>query len=395
MKLSLNQQKFKDHVLKGDNVFLTGKAGTGKTFIVKNVIQELKKSKKNVIAIAPTGVAANNLGGATIHSTFSLQPFGVHSFQTANFFKTEKRRMMDKVDCIFIDEVSMLRPDILDALHWALLKNGCKGLDSKQIIFVGDLKQLPSPIDDNLRSVLYRDYDGEEFFEAKIYPKLNIVNIELDEVLRQSNEEFINNLNIIRDGGKSEYFRKFVGTDINGIVLAPHNTTVDKYNKDGLNKIEHKEHIFDAKITGNVKADEFNLPSRICVKNTAKIMYLANSKENPLVNGTLGIFIEHNGCYFIRVNEIDYALKPMEFTKKEYVLNKEKNEIELQEIGKIEQYPIRLAYALSIHKSQGLTFDEVTVDLSRPCFVKGQMYVALSRVTGPDGLRIITKSHGE
>jgi len=390
MELSKNQQLFIDHIIKGDNVFLTGKAGTGKTFVVKKAIQLLKKNGKNVMAIAPTGVAANNLGGATIHSTFSLQPFGVHSFQTANFFKTEKRRMMDKVDCIFIDEISMLRPDVLDALNWTLLKNGCDGLHTKQIVFVGDLKQLPSPIDDNLRSVLYRDYDGEEFFEAKIYPKLNIVNVELDEVLRQTNEEFINNLNIIREGCKSEYFRKFVGTEQKGIVLAPHNTTVDKYNKDGLDLIKHPQITFDAKVTGNVKADEFNLPSRINVKNTAKIMYLANSKENNLVNGTLGIFIEHKGCYYIRVNDVDFALKTMEFTKKEYVLDKKSNTLELQEIGKIEQYPIRLAYALSIHKSQGLTFEEVTVDLSRPCFAKGQMYVALSRVTGPDGLRIIT-----
>lgn len=392
--LSKNQQTFLEHVLKKDNIFLTGKAGTGKTFIVKKAISELKAKRKNIIAIAPTGVAANNLGGATIHSTFSLNPYGVQNYKSTNFLKSEKRRMLQKVDVIFIDEISMLRPDILDALHWTLIKNGCGGLDTKQIIFVGDLKQLPSPIDDNLRSVLFRDYDGEEFFNAKIYTKLNIVNIELDEVLRQSNEEFINNLNIIRDGGKSEYFRKFVGTELKGIVLAPHNTTVDRYNKDGLEIIEHEELTFIAKITGNVKADEFNLQSVIKVKNTAKIMYLANSKENPLVNGTLGIFITHKGCHYIRVGDIDYALKEMEFTKKEYVLDEETNQLELKEIGKIEQYPIRLAYALSIHKSQGLTFEEVTVDLSRPCFAKGQMYVALSRVTGPDGLRIITQSHG-
>jgi ATP-dependent exoDNAse (exonuclease V) alpha subunit len=125
------------------------------------------------------------------------------------------------------------------------------------------------------------------------------------------------------------------------------------------------------------------------MKQGAKIMYLVNSQENNLVNGTIGIFVSHAGCHFIRVGEVDYALNPYCFTKMEYVLNEKKDALELQEIGTIEQYPIKLAYALSIHKSQGLTFDELTVDLSKPCFQKGQLYVALSRVKTPDGLGII------
>lgn len=293
--------------------------------------------------------------------------------------------MLNAVDVIFIDEVSMLRPDILDAMNWTLLKNGCEGLSHKQVVFVGDMFQLPSVIKPNERSVLYRTYDGDKFFDSKIYPKLNVVNIELTEVLRQSNEEFIQNLNIVRKGGKSEYFRKFVGTEPKGIILAPHNSTVEKYNREGLALNPNPEMKFIARVEGNIKAEDFNLQSEIVVKNGCKIMFLANNGD--LVNGSLGIFTSFQDCHFIRVGNVDYAMNQMEFTKKEYVL--EGDDLVLRELGKILQYPFRLAFALSIHKSQGLTFDEVTVDLTRPCFEKGQMYVALSRVTGPDGLRII------
>jgi len=390
MDLSNKQADFLNAALSGENIFLTGKAGTGKTFIVKRAIDEMKAKGKKVAAIAPTGVAANNVGGQTIHSMFSLNPFGVMTFEACNFLKGEKRRLMEAIDVLFIDEISMLRPDILDGINWTLLKNGCQGLHTKQVIFIGDLKQLPSPINDNTRSVLYQTYDGEEFFHAKVYPKLNVTNIELDEVLRQSNPEFIEALNIIRDGGKAEYFRKFVGTEPKGVILAPHNSTVQKYNKIGIDALQGELFEFTAKITENLKADDFNLETVVKVKNGCKIMYLANSGNGELVNGTIGTFVSHQDCHYIRVGNVDYALNPMEFTKKEYVLNDKKDALELQTIGTIEQYPIKLAYALSIHKSQGLTFEEVTVDLVRPCFQKGQMYVALSRVTSPEGLRIIT-----
>lgn len=390
MDLSKKQADFLNAALSGENIFLTGKAGTGKTFVVKKAIEQLRAANKKIMALAPTGIAANNLGGQTIHSMFGLNPFGVMDFETCNFLKGEKRRMLDLVDVIFIDEVSMLRPDILDGMNWTLLKNGCQPLHTKQIIFIGDLKQLPAVLNDNTRSILYRTYNGEEFFEAKVYPKLNVATIELDEVLRQNDPEFIDNLNIIRDGGKAPYFHQFVGSQPRGVILAPHNSTVDKYNKIGLDSLAGETYTFNAAVSGNINADDFNLPTQINVKNGAKIMYLINSKDNDLVNGTLGTFVSHAGCHYISVNGVDHALDKVEFTKKEYVLNEKKTDLELKTVGSIEQYPFKLAYALSIHKSQGLTFDEVTIDLTKPCFAPGQFYVAVSRVTGPSGLTIIT-----
>lgn len=390
LELSTKQQVFLDLAISGKNIFLTGEAGTGKSFIVKHVIDLMTKSKKKFVALAPTGIAANNIGGQTIHSIFGLNPFGIMDYENCRYLNSHKRDLLKKIETIFIDEVSMLRPDILDAINWTLLKNIGTGLEKKQVIFIGDLCQLPVVLNDNSRAILYRDYDGETFQWAKIYKLLNTEEISLNEVLRQSDPEFIENLNKIRNGEKKvPYFKKFIGKENKGVVLAPHNSTVEMYNKNGLEAIDRPEIKFTAKVHGEVKPEDFNIEREIKVKQGAKIMYLVNSRDNPLRNGTLGMFITIDGLHYIHVNGTDYKLEPYEFTKKEYVLDSYSNELKLKDLGSIIQYPIKLAYALSIHKSQGLTFDEVTVDLSRNCFAAGQLYVALSRVKTPEGLSII------
>lgn len=389
------QKEFLDLAKNGNNIFLTGEAGTGKTFVVKKLIQQLRDDGVNVVVCAPTGIAASNAGGQTIHSLFSIPVAGILEYDDCRYVKSQKRQLFSNIETIIFDEVSMLRPDVLDAIHLTMRKNGCSGLDTKQLIFIGDLKQLPAPLSDNALAVLLKTYTAKEFLSANILSKVDLQMISLDEVKRQDDLEFIQALNIIRNGGKSQYFKKFVHTDPIGVVLAPRNNTVAKYNKKGLDSIDGPVYTFKASYDGKCLETDFALDPEIIVKDGAKIMYLINSKDNNLRNGSIGVFRVKDGDYFIELDEKNlFPISQVEISKIEYVMNPVTKDIELVTIGSIRQMPIKLAYAMTIHKSQGLTFDEVTIDLSLPCFQNEQLYTALSRVTGPEGLRIILGERG-
>lgn len=390
MSLNKEQQRALDLALSGSNIFLTGKAGTGKTYVAKKIIEALEAKGKNVLKAAPTGLASLNLGGGTIHSLFAINPTKICTFETANFIKAQKRDLLRYTNVLIIDEVSMLRADVLDGINYCLGKNGIGSIKDFQIIFIGDMKQLPVVVNEvDIKEMVYAGYSNKNFHDAKVYGMLQVVNIELTEVKRQNDLEFIESLNLVREGQRSEYFKQFVSKEPKGIILAPHNDTVTTYNDSGLKKLKTKEYKFDA-IFDNCTSKDFDIETSVTVKNGAKIMYTFNNPNvTQLKNGVIGVYKRKKDADFIVVDGVEYVLQKIRRPKMEQQFNEYLGKIIDVEIGAVTYMPIKLAYALTIHKSQGLTFDEVTVDLTRPCFIKGQMYVALSRVRTPQGLRII------
>lgn len=367
VRLNALQQEFMNRALAGENIFLSGKAGTGKSTVIKKFIEEVKGS---VICCAPTGIAAINIGGVTLHSAFGIKIGGVAEYSTASYLKPVKKEVLRHAKVIIIDEVSMLRADVLDALDYTLNKNHLGSLKDKQIIFVGDMKQLPVVVDKNTEAMMFSlGYKGVTFQDAKIYSKLKANSVDLEQVVRQSDNEFIDALNVVREGGKPPYFKQFVYKNPKGIIIAPHNATVSAYNQNGISQAKGELKIFEATYEGLATENDFGFEKTLKLKDGVPVMYLKNEENNSLLrNGTLGTIEFSEDDMFIKVQDVRYRVDRQKVTKNEYVYDEDENELKLKEVGSCEQYPIKLAFALSIHKSQGLTFDEVTVDLSKPCF---------------------------
>lgn len=397
------------------SVFLTGKAGTGKSTFLRYVCKNVKK--KHVV-LAPTGIAAINVEGSTLHSFFKLPFYPLipddpkfSPRKIRDFLKYRKShiKLLQHVELIIIDEISMVRADIIDFIDRVLrvyCHNMREPFGGKQMLFVGDVFQLEPVVKADERDILSRYYPNPYFFSARVFREMNLVSIELQKVFRQSDRAFISALDHIRENQVSElelqllntrYSEQEVGekgdsTSDYNIVLATRRDNVDFTNQNELDKLPAKSVIFDGKIRGEFP--EASLPTllHLELKEGAQVIFVKNDPEKRWVNGTLGsvteIDEEHNTLDVVTEDGVPVTVCPESWSNVRYTLNEKEHKIEEEEIGTFTQFPLRLAWAITIHKSQGLTFRNVTVDFTGGTFAGGQAYVALSRCTSLDGLTL-------
>ena len=395
------------------SLFLTGKAGTGKSTFLRHICATTKK--KHVV-LAPTGIAAINVGGNTLHSFFKI-PFhpllpNDSSFTERNIRETlkytgTKRKIIRDVELIIIDEISMVRADIIDFVDKVLriyTRNLHTPFGGKQMLFVGDIFQLEPVVKDEDRQLLHPYYPSLFFFDARVFRELQLVSIELTKVYRQSDPSFINMLDHIRTNTITQMelaqlnFRVGKRVDQNGelsITLSTRRDTVDFINEQHLGKLPGDPVCLQGEITGEFPSGNLPTLMELYVKVGAQVIFLKNDFEHRWVNGTLGtitaIDTDEEGEDILTVltdNGNEYDVTRDYWSNMRYTYNEEEEKIEEEEIGRFVQFPLRLAWAITIHKSQGLTFKHVNINLSGGAFAGGQTYVALSRCESLEGISL-------
>ena len=404
------------------SIFLTGKAGTGKTTLLKEII---KTTHKNCVVVAPTGIAALNAGGVTIHSLFQL-PFGgfipannvAQQFSESLKFETKdtlrrhfkmsaiKRRVIQNMELLVIDEVSMLRSDLMDAIDFMLQSVRKKRIafGGVQVLFIGDLLQLPPVIREEEWRTLRQYYKGKFFFHSHVIQQNPPLYIELSKIFRQSDETFIDLLNNLRNNKITNenivFLNKYVQPNFdlkanNGyITLTTHNTKADAINSQSINDLKGNSFNYKAVITGDFPDKIYPLEETLELKIGAQIMFIKNdlSFEKNYFNGKMGIVKsiskEEIWVHFPEENKT-IEVEKYEWQNIRYYVNENTKEIEEEVLGTFVHYPIKLAWAITVHKSQGLTFDKAALDVSQ-VFVPGQAYVALSRLRSLDGLILLS-----
>ncbi|MFC2475183.1 MAG: ATP-dependent RecD-like DNA helicase [Prevotella sp.] len=392
--------EFVEHT--GTSIFLTGKAGTGKTTFLKTVKE---RSSKRMIVVAPTGVAAINAGGVTIHSFFQLPltPYVPGAAIRDRYdFSKEKRRIIRSVDMVVIDEISMVRADLLDAIDFVLrrYRDATQPFGGVQLLMIGDLQQLTPVVTPRDEEVLRGYYSTPYFFGSKALQQVNYVTIQLTRVYRQQDEAFITILNHIRDGHPtpedlSLLNRRckplFIPRPGDGYIrLTTHNRMADSYNENELQKLPGRSIVFTAEVKGEFPSQNYPAEERLTLKAGAQVMFIKNdpSGRHLYYNGRIGhITSISNDGITVRCtgdNE-DIKVEQQEWENTRYVINPSTKVIEPQVQGVFRQYPLRLAWAITIHKSQGLTFEHAIIDAGRS-FASGQVYVALSRCKSLEGL---------
>ena len=394
------------------SLFLTGKAGTGKSTFMRHIAATIKK--KHII-LAPTGIAAINAGGSTLHSFFKL-PFhpllpNDKRYSTRNIRDTlkyngEKNKLLREVELIIIDEISMVRADIIDFIDKVLRiynRNMREPFGGKQLLLVGDIYQLEPVIKEEERQLLRPFYPSNFFFDAQVFREMQLIAVELKKVYRQRDAQFIALLVHIRTSHVSDSDLRLLNAQVNAeigteagrlsITLSGRRDTVDYINEKQLNTLPDQPTIFYGHIEGEFPESSLPTPMELDVKTGAQVLFIKNDKERRWVNGTLGTIIgfgdEEDGIIYVRTEDgRDFDVQREIWSNVRYTFNEKEQKIEEEEIGSYQQFPLRLAWAITVHKSQGLTFNNVKIDFTGGVFAGGQTYVALSRCTSLQGISL-------
>ena len=403
------------------SVFLTGKAGTGKTTLLREIINT---THKHAVVVAPTGIAALNAGGVTIHSMFQL-PFGgfipdnsAPQFSENSKFETKatlrrhfrmsaiKRSVINNMELLIIDEVSMLRSDLLDAIDFMMqtVRRKSEPFGGVQVLYIGDLLQLPPVVRDEEWRTLKNYYSGKFFFNAHVVQRNPPLYIELDKIFRQTDDQFIGILNNLRNNQISRedliFLNDYVKPDFDlksnkgYITLTTHNSKADTMNAQALEDLKGKEIVYKAEITGDFPEKIYPIEFNLKLKIGAQVMFVKNdlNLEKRYFNGKIGV-VKSIGNQEITVhfpeNNLTIEVEKYEWENIKYLVNDITKEIEEEVLGTFVQYPIKLAWAITVHKSQGLTFDKAALDVSQ-VFMPGQAYVALSRLRTLQGLVLLS-----
>ena len=389
----------------GVSVFLTGKAGTGKTTFLKHIVDT---TTKRAVVLAPTGVAAVNAQGSTIHSFFGLPlspylpevPELKTEYQMPEQYrrlKKEKVQMIKTLDLLIIDEISMVRADLLDAVDMTLrrVRHREQPFGGVQLLMIGDARQLSPVVTESERPYIQKVYPSPYFFHAKSLKGLRYVTIELQEIYRQEDAGFIDLLNAVRDQhltpAQLQRLNSRVGAPCgeDWIRLTTHNAQADAVNAQRMAALTGEEHIFPARIEGDYPESMYPAPEELLLKEGARVMFLRNDPEGNFYNGKMAT-IQWIGDEQITVLDDEgqqLAVTPLLWENLQYSLEESSGEIIQKTVGSFRQFPLRPAWAITIHKSQGLTFDHVIIDAGA-AFAFGQVYVALSRCRSLEGISL-------